>query len=357
MEFGLFLSHQRIRRPECYSMSIYEEKRAEAELADSLGYDMVWVPEHHLIHFMQAPNALMLAQHVGRDLRIRVGTMATLLPLRHPLITAAEIAMTVGVLGDRFELGIGRGAYQYEFERLGVPFDETRARFDEIFGFLESLWKSPTGAAGLSGAHYDFPTAAPWPQLHGAAVPRVWVTAMTEPSIRGAASVGRDVATWPFIRPMAALEVLTTAFHEGREEAGARRGAQQLTVLRAGFVSESEAEIEERVEEALINHRINQRLHYFTQNADVSGVVEPEPLESEPTPAEVRENLLIGTPDEVLDKVRQYDALGVDQLMVQFDYGPDHEAVRRSMRLFASDVMAPFRAERSAAPASTGAAS
>lgn len=45
---------------------------------------MVWVPERHLIHFMQCPNALMLTQHVGRDLRIRISTMATLLTYRHP---------------------------------------------------------------------------------------------------------------------------------------------------------------------------------------------------------------------------------------------------------------------------------
>ncbi|MFC7766061.1 LLM class flavin-dependent oxidoreductase [Leucobacter soli] len=118
---------------------------------------------------------------------------------------------------------------------------------------------------------------------------------------------------------------------------------QELTVLRATFVSHSEEEIEQRIDEALINHRINQRLHHFIQNADESGVVRPDPLDEEPSRAEVRENLLFGTPEEVIEKLRAYEAIGVDQIMTTFDFGPEHAAVARSMRLFADEVIAPMR--------------
>jgi len=342
MQFGLFLSHQRIHEPSAYTEPLMVEKRREAELADEVGFDMIWVPEHHLIHFMQAPNALMLAQHHGRDLSIRVGTMATLLPLRHPLITAAEVGLTASVLGDRFEFGVGRGAYEYEFVRLGVPFEDAPQRFEDILKFLEELWESENGAAAMSNGVYDFPKAAPWPRMPKREDLRVWWAAMTPPSILKAATAGYNVATWPFIRPMSALAPAVEAFHEG-VRANGLQAKQEITVLRAAYVSHSEEEIEKRIDEALINHRINQRLHHFIQNADESGVVSPDPLDKEPSREEVRENLLFGTPDEVIAKIREYEEMGVDQIMTQFDFGPDHATIAESMRLFASEVIEPMR--------------
>lgn len=343
MEFGIFLSHQRIYEPSRYKTSLYEEKRLEAELAERLGYDMVWVPEHHLIHFMQVPNALILAQNVGRNLSIRVGTMATLLPLRHPLITAAEIALTDEILEGRLDLGVGRGAYEYEFERLGIPFAETKERFSEVLEFLLALWSSDDGSAALDGKFISFPQAHVWPRPRQLPHPPLWIAAMTLPTISWAASQGRHVANWPFIRPMSVVADVANCFHQGRERAGGRRGEQRLAILRAGFPTRTEAELEERIDETLINHRINQRLHYFIQNADPSGYVSPDPLDEEPTREEILENLVLGTPEECLRKVEEYAALGVDQLMVQFDFGPSHEEILDAMELFAREVITPYR--------------
>lgn len=348
MEFGVFLSYQRIYPPERYDGSLYAEKRREAAAAERLGYDMVWVPEHHLIHFMQAPNALMLAQDIGRGLSMRVGTMATLLTLRHPLITAAEIALTDQLLEGRFELGVGRGAYEYEFERLGVPFAETRDRFNEVLAFLEKLWASEAGSAALDGKFFTFPQAAVWPRPYQRPRPPVWIAAMTLPSIEWAAGAGYNVATWPFIRPMSVVADAATAFHAAREKAGGERGKQRFTVLRAGFPTKSEEELNLRIEQALTNHRINQRLHYFTQNADASGYVPPEALEEDPSPQEVRQNLILGDPEECLAKAEEYHRLGVDQLMIQFDFGPSHEEVLQAMEIFAKEVIEPFRARHGA---------
>jgi alkanesulfonate monooxygenase SsuD/methylene tetrahydromethanopterin reductase-like flavin-dependent oxidoreductase (luciferase family) len=343
MEFAVFLSHQRIHPPEQYTTSLYAEKRAEAVAAERLGYDMVWVPEHHLIHFMQAPNALMLAMNVGRDLSIRIGTMATLLTLRHPLITAGEIAVADEALEGRLELGVGRGAYEYEFERLGVPFAENKERFAETLEFLERLWASESGSAGLEGKYFQIPQAPVWPRPVQRPNPPVWVAAMTPPTIEWAAGAGYNVANWPFIRPMSVVEDVATTFHAAREKAGGARGEQRLTVLRAGFPTKSDAELEARVDDALVNHRINQRLHHFTQNADSSGYVTPDPLEKEPSRQDVRDNLIFGDPAECLAKVEEYHRLGVDQLMIQFDFGPTHDEVLEAMEVFAKEVIEPFR--------------
>jgi alkanesulfonate monooxygenase SsuD/methylene tetrahydromethanopterin reductase-like flavin-dependent oxidoreductase (luciferase family) len=56
--------------------------------------------------------------------------------------------------------------------------------------------------------------------------------------------------------------------------------------------------------------------------------------------------LLFGTPEEILAKVEEYDRLGVDELMLFFDFGPTHEEVMKQMELFATEVITPFKARQ-----------
>ena len=344
LTFSIFLSYQRIHPPEAYEgQPIYEERLTEAKLADELGYDLLWIPEHHLIHFMQAPSTLLLATQLGLNVRMRVGTMVSLLVYRHPLITAGEIALTDQILGGRLELGVGRGAYEYEFERLGIPFAEGKERFAEALRAVEHIWRNPEGGEPFKGDFWNFDGSYVWPPPAQLPHPPIWYAAMSEPSIELAAAAGYHVTNWPFLGPMSRVAKVADVFHAARESAGGVRGEQQLGILRGAFVAETEEEARRHVETALVNHRINQRLHHFTQRADPRGYVAPEPLDEEPSADEVYENLIMGTPDQCLAKVEEYDALGVDQILLMFDFGAPHDEVMRSMRLFAEEVMQPYR--------------
>jgi alkanesulfonate monooxygenase SsuD/methylene tetrahydromethanopterin reductase-like flavin-dependent oxidoreductase (luciferase family) len=347
MDFTIFLSLQRIYEPEAYSTSVIDETRDEAVAAQRLGYTKVWVPEHHLIHFMQAPSATLLAQHVGQGLDIRIGTMATLLTTRHPLVTAGELALADHALGGRLDVGVGRGAYEYEFHHLGVPFDEGRERFAEALSILRQIWDSELYNCSFSGKYFDFENAAVWPRPVQQPHPPLWIAAMTPPTVEWAASEGFNVANWPFIRPMSAVADTAKLFHEARGLRPDGGAGQKLTILRAVAPTHSEEDLERRIDEVLINHRINQRLHFYTQNADPQGYVAPEPLEKEPSRDEVRENLIFGSPKECLEKVEEYAALGVDELMLYFDFGPSHEDVIAGMELFSEEVMKPFQERHS----------
>ncbi len=339
MKFSVFLSLQRIHRPEEYSTGLYEEKRRETIAAEALGYDMVWIPEHHLIHFIQGPSALLLAVAVGREVSIPIGTMCVLLTTRHPLVTAGELAMADQLLDGRLVIGMGRGAYEYEFQRFGMDFSEGRERFIEVLDILHTLWESENYSISYDGKFFSFEESAVWPKPVNRPDPSsVWVAAMTKPTIAWAAGLGYNVSNWPFIRAMDDVEEVSRQFHENKINPG-----QQLTILRQTAISYSEAELEQRIDEVLINHRINQSLHFYKQKSDASGYVFPELLDNEPTRQECRENLLFGTPEEVLAKVEEYERLGVDELMLFFDFGPSHEEVMEQMELFAKDVIAPYR--------------
>ncbi|GAB2963261.1 LLM class flavin-dependent oxidoreductase [Amycolatopsis acidiphila] len=346
IEFDVFISYNRIHRPEYYQRSLFAERLDEAKLADRLGYGCVWVPEHHLIHFMQAPSASLLAMQIGLNVDCKVGQMVNLLNYRHPLITAGEVAFLDNALEGRLELGVGRGAYEYEFERLGIPFAEAQPRFLEALEVLEKIWNSESAAITHKGRYFDIDEAYVWPRPYQKPHPRLWYAAMSGPSVKMAASKGYHVANWPFLRPMSAVKDIADTFHEAREQAGGVRGEQQLAIMRSAFAAETAAEARRHTGEALTNHRINQRLHHFTQNADPRGVVSPEPIDNEPDEATIYQNMLMGTPEECLAKVEEYEALGVDRLLLHFDFGPDHEAVLESMRVFAEGVIEPYRRSR-----------
>lgn len=346
LRFGIFLSYQRIYSPEHYTADLFTEKVAEAVEADRLGYEIIWIPEHHLIHFMQVPSVTILATQIGLNVKCDVGTMVALLTYRHPLVTAGELGLLDRVLAGRLQVGVGRGAYEYEFERLGVPFAEGKDRFVEALDTLERIWHSPEHAVSYEGRFHSFAEAYVWPRPVQRPHPPLWVAAMTPPTIDTAARAGYHVTNWPFLRDMSDVAKVADVFHRGREEGGGIRGEQRLGILRGAFVAETEEEAALHVKEALINHRINQRLHYFTQNADPRGVVAPEPLTDEPTADKIYENLIMGTPEQCLEKIKRYEELGVDDLLLMFDFGPSHEDVMRSMQLFAEEVIKPYRAAR-----------
>jgi alkanesulfonate monooxygenase SsuD/methylene tetrahydromethanopterin reductase-like flavin-dependent oxidoreductase (luciferase family) len=346
LRFGIFLSYQRIHTPEHYHGDLFAEKLREAIEADRLGYEIIWIPEHHLIHFMQVPSVPVLATQIGLNVRCKIGTMVALLTYRHPLISAGELALVDQVLHGRLELGVGRGAYEYEFERLGVPFSEGNDRFREALDTLEQVWHNEDRAISYQGRFHSFDETYVWPRPAQRPHPPMWYAAMSPPSVDWAVRHGYHVANWPFLRDMSSVANVAKIFHAGREATGGVRGQQRLGILRGAFCAPTEAEAASHIEEALINHRINQRLHFFTQNADRRAVVAPDPVEDEPTNEQIYENLIMGTPEQCLEKIERYDELGVDDILLMFDYGPSHKAVMDTLRLFAEEVMEPYRAAR-----------
>lgn len=346
MDISIFLSHQRIGEPSSYSTNLYEEKLSEAKLADALGFSCIWVPEHHMIHFMQAPSGLLLAVHYGAHTKCPVGQMVNLLLYRHPLVTAGEIAQADILLNGRLQLGVGRGAYNYEFRRLGLDWNVAEAKFLECLDVLEKVWASPETGIAYDGQFFKFDTTYVWPRSIGKPHPEVWYAAMTPPVIEFAAQRGYNVATWPFLRPMSFVADIAGKFHAARERAGHAKGKQKLAVMRPVFVARTEAEARKAVPVMLDNHRLSQLIRATDADLDDQGHIAAVPIADEPSPDEAFEVMIAGNPDQCIEKLRRYSELGVDQFIAWFDFGMPHEQNMETMQLFAEEVIAPFKAER-----------
>jgi probable F420-dependent oxidoreductase len=143
-----------------------------AQTAERVGFESLWTVEHVVVPkgyqspYPYAPTGKMpgpeespipdplvwLSYAAAVTKKIRLGTGILILPQRHPVYVAKEVATLDQLSGGRAILGIGIGWLREEFQVLGIPFEERMARTDESIQALRSLWKD--GPSTFDGAHY-----------------------------------------------------------------------------------------------------------------------------------------------------------------------------------------------------------
>jgi alkanesulfonate monooxygenase SsuD/methylene tetrahydromethanopterin reductase-like flavin-dependent oxidoreductase (luciferase family) len=347
LTFGINLTYTRVH-PDETSVGLYAEMRDLAILADQVGFDIVWVPEHHLIQSSQAPSCLMNAVHVGQHTKCRIGTAICPLPYRHPLVWAGELAAADNILEGRLEIGVARGAYRYEFERLGLKFEDSKTLFQETLDAILAQFRSDE-AVGHKGAHFNYEPSLVWPRPVQDPHPPVWVGGQTAPTVRWGAASGFDVFNAAFMEPMDHVRSLAAAFQEERAKAGIEKGATRFGVLRQGWVSEDEDELLEKLRVVMMRQRMVTHLVNYDDRADARGYVTPDPVPGERSEEECMENLLFGTPEQVLAKLRDYESAGVDHIILSLSFGLPIDEQLQALQLFGDKVLAPYRAGASAA--------
>jgi alkanesulfonate monooxygenase SsuD/methylene tetrahydromethanopterin reductase-like flavin-dependent oxidoreductase (luciferase family) len=138
--FGVLLNMGAILGPT--PEAVFDTTLKQAEAAEQLGYEDLWVTEHHFIRFGINPSALTAAAFLlGRTNRVRVGTSVVLSPLCHPIELAERAALLDQLSDGRFELGLGRGGYRRDYEILGIDFAQWD---DEPWGSAQrvlDIWK------------------------------------------------------------------------------------------------------------------------------------------------------------------------------------------------------------------------
>ncbi len=116
-----------------------EAALAIADLAEPLGFDGIWAPEHFGTPYGMCPNPLQtLTYFAGRTERVTFGTMVCVAPWWNPVRLAHQIAYLDIVSKGRYTtIGLGRGVAKSEFEALGVPREESRERFNETIDIIK----------------------------------------------------------------------------------------------------------------------------------------------------------------------------------------------------------------------------
>src|SRR5437879_904832 len=156
MRFGTFFFFQ--APPWQTHPEIIHRELQQMEWAEELGFDEVWLTEHHFIDYGLAVDpATLAAAAASRTRRVRIGLAAAILPFHHPVRLAEQLALIDIISNGRLDGGLGRGNRPAEFLGYNVPAEESRERFDEVCGRgnRPAEFLGYTGPAGESGERFD----------------------------------------------------------------------------------------------------------------------------------------------------------------------------------------------------------
>jgi probable F420-dependent oxidoreductase len=169
--------------------------RRAAERAEDLGLSDVWVSEHIIVPRADFPRSplfydpvLSLTWAAAVTRRVRLGTSVLVLPMRHPLPLAKELATLQNFSEGRLILGAGVGWLAAEFAALGVPFNERGRRLDEGIALMRAVWsEDPVTFHGkYVPANLDAMTMRPFPETP---IP-IWFGARSEAAFRRTVRIG-----------------------------------------------------------------------------------------------------------------------------------------------------------------------
>jgi alkanesulfonate monooxygenase SsuD/methylene tetrahydromethanopterin reductase-like flavin-dependent oxidoreductase (luciferase family) len=315
------------------------------QMAERGGFNIVWAAEHHALEMTIAPNPLqILAWWAGETSTIRLGTAVATAAYWHPINLAGEAAFLDLISGGRLEFGIGSGAYQREFDRMkpGLKQSDAWQYMQEMLPVVRALWQ---GDVEHNGRFWQFPTSTSCPKPLQSEVP-VWVAARSPITYDYALREKCHVMCWPLTRGFEEAELYKKHLDEAviKADNGFR---PKFSLMRHTAVYENQAGRDEAI--VAVQSVLGQFENLYRNLGDVTkGFPKHIPLRDlqgreQYDPEMLEENLLFGSPDKAIEKLKRYDALGVDEFIYYASFGLGMDAQKRSLKLFCDEVIPAFQ--------------
>lgn len=344
MRFSLFAHMERLN-PGQTDAQLYEEFIQLCETADKAGFATIWTGEHHGMNFTVAPNPFInLADLARRTKNVRLGTGTVVAPFWHPIKLAGEAAMTDIITGGRLELGIARGAYGFEYERLHPGLDPWGAgqRMRELIPAIKGLW---AGDYAHEGEFWTFPSTTSAPKPAQKPHPPLWVAARDPNSHEFAVANGCNVQVTPLWNGDGEIAGLMETFKAACAKYP-EVSRPKVMVLQHTYVGSDKADLEQAARELSVYY--NYFFAWFKNEKPIrQGLIETLSEEEMAantlvSPEAMRRNLALGTADEVIAKLKSYEAMGYDEYAFWIDTGMSFERKKASLERFIAEVMPAF---------------
>ena len=260
MDFGIFT--EQIRRGSSQG-DWFRELLELADAGEEWGLDLVWMAEmlvNPARSVLSAP-LLVASWIVARTRRLRVGTAVQLLPLNHPLRVAGEVATLDHLSQGRFDFGVGRSGGPRAYDALGVPYDESQARFFEALEIILTAWKGEPFS--YEGKFYRFHDATVTPRPVQQPHPPVRMAATTAETFPRVGRMGLPIFVG--LRGMATPELAAhvKTYRQAWREAG-HPGDGDVCLRIPVYAAPTESAALDEPKETI--------MYYFTRQADLTRV-------------------------------------------------------------------------------------
>jgi len=319
---------------------LFQESLDEVVRGEELGFDSVWLEEHHSVKNHYWPSPLMgLAAYAAHTSRLLLGTDIVVLSFYHPVRLAEDAAMLDVISCGRFILGAAIGYRPEEFSLYDAPLEKRGARFAEAIRLMKILWAEDN--VTFEGKYYRTKNACIEPKPIASSLP-LWLGGWGELSLRRAAELGD---AW-VPGPTAGLEKLLeaqSAYRANLKSVGKDPSGFPVPLTREVIIAETGQQARELAEKhMLVNYRDEYGggwSHPLIGNQDSAPVDQLEELG--------RDRFIVGDPQECIAKIKHFQqTFGVDHLICRLYFpGIPHEHILRELELLSEEVMPAFRSK------------
>jgi alkanesulfonate monooxygenase SsuD/methylene tetrahydromethanopterin reductase-like flavin-dependent oxidoreductase (luciferase family) len=291
------------------SAGLYRELADDARLAESLGFHSLWIAEHHFWYDGWCPAPVIAAAAVfGATERLHVGTGIYQLPLHDAAAAAADAETLQRLSGGRFEFGVGLGYRDAEFDAFGLARAERGRRMEAALELLTGRWRDGGG-------------------------PQIWVGGFAERPIRRAARLGTGLLLPPTLTAAQVDQVIAIA-RSAADESGTPMGP--VGMMRHAWLTDGSKSAAMRAATA-IAASIREYTGAWFRLRERPGFEVPELLDRQVQRAV--DNALIGSPQQLIERMREFEAAGVSLTVLQLTSDGQRVAHRDNMAAIAAEVL------------------
>jgi alkanesulfonate monooxygenase SsuD/methylene tetrahydromethanopterin reductase-like flavin-dependent oxidoreductase (luciferase family) len=313
----------------------YREALEEVVRAEELGFDSVWMEEHHGVkdHYWPSP-LTVLAGFATRTPRMLLGTDILVMPFYHPVRLAEDVALLDVISGGRFILGTAIGYKPDEFALYDTPLEKRGARFEEGLKLMRSLWTEEM--VTFKGKYYNLDNGRIEPKPLTKPHPPVWIGGWGKLTLKRAATLGQNWIPGP-TADLARLQ-------DGKRQFLLHRSAAGLTaptewpLTRDVIIADTDREARELAERhIMVSYRHEYAGGWRHPFIDASIATDLDGL--------MKDRFLIGGPDQVVAGITRFvEVYGMTHLICRLFFpGMPHAHIMRELDLLARKVMPAFQ--------------
>lgn len=344
MDIGIAITFANPGFDEFDAQHLASSQLEQGVLAEELGFDHVWMAQHHGSEMYYPAPFPVLGAIASRTRRIRLGTYIIILPIQHPLDVVENAAVLDAISGGRFDLGLGLGNFNLDFAAYGISKRERASRMEEGLTIIKGLWENEEFA--FEGKHYKLPRMRLNPRPLQKKAP-LWVAATAEKAFERAAR---------FQCHLAGGSGFGIEYYEGKlREYGHDPKKFYKSILQLVHIAETREQAWKEAAESVVTW-----VKYYKKELDLSGdlkfmadqpggyfgvdpIPDPEDIESVKKLTFFGTPFVVGDPQDAIDWIDRSKQMGFTHIVMGMQSAISPELAEKSMRLVGKHVLPRYK--------------